>query len=406
MFGLVIAHVKSQKFLRSSMMDEQKSTSKKIRLAFFRGANFKNGIGVTDWRIALYMPEFDFETIIFGQGGKIKELVEGVRFFSPKIMPVPGIRSLMLNLIYFFYACKIKPDIVVYNQGMSLAVFIFKLTHWKTKFVLDIRSIPVVTHGFWGLISQIHFYLAVKARMYDALSVITISMLADIKNTYHVGAIPTVVWGSGYDDNLFLTLPEKVGSTFLPGLDGRFILMFHGSINKKRGLDLALHGLSELHQRGMQDVVLVLIGQGPAEAELKELANMLKLSEHIFFYPPIPHEQIPPYVNCADLGIDPLPDHPWWLHQSPLKVYEYLAMGIPVLASRIPCHQDISPAVLFLKDYTSQAFADAVESYRLLPIQEKDGLRAIALRDSKLHTWRERARVLADFLKYEVLADG
>jgi glycosyltransferase involved in cell wall biosynthesis len=41
----------------------------------------------------------------------------------------------------------------------------------------------------------------------------------------------------------------------------------------------------------------------------------------------------------CDVGIIPLPNIDWWRVSSPLKFIEYLAMGKPVIATRIPFHE-------------------------------------------------------------------
>jgi glycosyltransferase involved in cell wall biosynthesis len=231
-------------------------------------------------------------------------------------------------------------------------------------------------------------------------------MLTKLDQQYHIKKrYPTVVWESGYDDEVFYPISENSLDKILPGLEGKFKIMFHGSLSMKRGLDMAIQALRILRDRGIDDVIIVYIGQGNAQNFLKQLVRDENLTEQVFFFPPIPHQSLPSIINCADLGMDPLPDHPWWNNQSPLKVYEYLGMGIPVLATDIPCHRNISDSVLLLSDHTPASFARKIIEYRSLTKQQKDHLRECALKDSQKYTWRARAEILAGFL-HSVLDDS
>jgi glycosyltransferase involved in cell wall biosynthesis len=99
-----------------------------------------------------------------------------------------------------------------------------------------------------------------------------------------------------------------------------------------------------------------------------------------------------------------LPDHPWWHYQDPLKVHEYLAMGKPILATDLPCHRNISEAVILVPDNRPSTLAEAIRRIKRLPIQEKTRLSNIARQDAQQHTWRAKAQALARFL--HELIDG
>ncbi len=46
-------------------------------------------------------------------------------------------------------------------------------------------------------------------------------------------------------------------------------------------------------------------------------------------------------IAKADCGIYPLPDRPEWNVSSPLKVFEYMACGKPIILTPIPAHKDV-----------------------------------------------------------------
>ncbi|MGC9336062.1 MAG: glycosyltransferase, partial [Anaerolineae bacterium] len=207
-----------------------------------------------------------------------------------------------------------------------------------------------------------------------------------------------VVWGSGFDEGVFAPAVDSAHARQQQGLDSKFVLMFHGSLSPTRGLDAVIRSLRLLRDQGQQHLHLVLIGRGSARADLTELATDLGVADQILWIPPVPHVEIPAWIAAADLGLDPLPDHPWWHHQSPLKVYEYLAMGKPVLATDLPCHRRISEAVLLAPDNHPSTLAALILRTSHLCQADRQHLREVALRDARRHTWRARAGALAHFL--------
>jgi glycosyltransferase involved in cell wall biosynthesis len=147
----------------------------------------------------------------------------------------------------------------------------------------------------------------------------------------------------------------------------------------------------------------VLIGEGLAARALEDLARDLDVMDMIEFHKFIPHEDLPAVLARADLGFDLLPDHPWWRNQSALKVQEYLAMGKPVLATDLPCHRNISDAVILLPNNDPSMIADAIEDFRNLPASEHRRLSALALQDSRTRTWRAKAETLSKFIQEQIL---
>ena len=78
-------------------------------------------------------------------------------------------------------------------------------------------------------------------------------------------------------------------------------------------------------------------------------------------------------------------------------------MGIPVIATDIPCHRGISPAVMLAPDNSPETLAGAILHYRELAPAARQELWEAAVRDSQGYTWQARARTLAEFLKQEVI---
>jgi glycosyltransferase involved in cell wall biosynthesis len=71
---------------------------------------------------------------------------------------------------------------------------------------------------------------------------------------------------------------------------------------------------------------------------MKDLIRVKRLQDNIIIHSSVEYVDVPKYIAMSDVGIVPLPNHPYWRLQSPLKLLEYLAMKKPVIATDIPAH--------------------------------------------------------------------
>lgn len=91
-----------------------------------------------------------------------------------------------------------------------------------------------------------------------------------------------------------------------------------------------LDAVISLARRG-KNVILLLVGASPLLAEIERRAGEWR--RVVRAVGPVPYTEIMPYFMATDLGLSPVDDHPYYHFQSPLKIFEYGAMGKPVLAS-------------------------------------------------------------------------
>ncbi|MDD4857173.1 MAG: glycosyltransferase family 4 protein [Candidatus Krumholzibacteria bacterium] len=82
--------------------------------------------------------------------------------------------------------------------------------------------------------------------------------------------------------------------------------------------------------RERPDVVLMLVGEGPGRAELEEIGRSLGFSDRLIFAGEVPNAEIPHYLDAMDAGVIPHTN----AYRSPIKMFEYMAAGKPMLAPR------------------------------------------------------------------------
>jgi glycosyltransferase involved in cell wall biosynthesis len=115
------------------------------------------------------------------------------------------------------------------------------------------------------------------------------------------------------------------------------VAVFAGAFRAWHGAIHLVHAVAALRAHGRDDVGAVFVGTGPEWAAVRDAAAGLG---GVVFTGALPHEVMPTALAAADIGVAPFDParHAalslafYW---SPLKVFEYMASGLPVVAPRI-----------------------------------------------------------------------
>lgn len=119
------------------------------------------------------------------------------------------------------------------------------------------------------------------------------------------------------------------------GLGDAPVIGFAGSLKPWHGVDLLLEAVALLGDRRLR---VLIAGDGPEGAMLRRRAARPDLAGMVTFAGQVPHARMGAYLAAMDIGVAPYRApgaDEGGFYFSPLKIFEYLAAGLPVVAPRL-----------------------------------------------------------------------
>lgn len=210
----------------------------------------------------------------------------------------------------------------------------------------------------------------------------------------------------GVDESAWRLMPCGVNpELFQPGdrtsareklnLPDVFALLHVGSLYDWRGLDVLLEALAIAHHQ-LPPWELWLVGDGVESQRLQEQSRNLGLADQVRFVGQVPYDQVPQWLVAANVGVvlykptRPVPG-------DPMKIYEYMAAGLPVMAGDHANYGKLvenAAAGLVVDDTDPTALAAAITDLAVDDrARERMAQKGVDVARSE-HTWARRAQTL------------
>ncbi|MGB3313509.1 MAG: glycosyltransferase family 4 protein [Albidovulum sp.] len=198
------------------------------------------------------------------------------------------------------------------------------------------------------------------------------------------------VIGNGVDTARFHpgVEPARVGA--IP--DDAYVVGFTGSLKAWHGVETLLRAFGAF-RRNCPDAHLLILGDGPQRGWIEGFAEGAGFGGAMTISGWVDHADLAPLIARMDVATAPYPEDDSH-YFSPLKLYEYLAMGRPVVASRIGQTAELltgSDAAWLLPPGDAGALARALATLHADP-SRRAAMSQAAAAEGRKHDWTENAR--------------
>ncbi|MGR9037609.1 MAG: glycosyltransferase family 4 protein, partial [Gammaproteobacteria bacterium] len=137
---------------------------------------------------------------------------------------------------------------------------------------------------------------------------------------------------NGVNASVFRPEPRDPDIRSRWGIGTELVLGFVGGLRPWHGVDILPVLLERLIDRYPR-LRLVWVGEGPWRKRLESDLREKRLHRHAVFTGALTHTEIPPLIRQFDVALAPYPEFDHHFYFSPLKLFEYMGCGVPVIAA-------------------------------------------------------------------------
>lgn len=270
-----------------------------------------------------------------------------------------------------------KPDVVIGSSPHLLtplaAYWVAK--HYRAGFVMEVRDLWPQTIIDMGELSENHPItraLQTLERFLYCRAEKIITLLPFAHEYIIACGVPRekIIWiPNGVDFSRFdqATMPEMSHEGFR--------VMYLGAHGQANALDVLIQAAKIVQDRGYREIRFVLVGDGPEKPRLMALARELGL-HNVEFREPVPKSAAPQVLNEANVFLVQLGAEVYKFGISANKLFDYMAVGRPVISSAEPLNNPAEEAQcgLTIPPRDPEALAEAVIKLFRMPKEEREAM--------------------------------
>lgn len=330
---------------------------------------------------------------------------EGASLFG---LPVPAWFYELLALAYnipgfFMLAAAVlrrRPDLIYERYALFTLCGRWVARVFGLPFVLEVNaplSLELSRHGglaFARLARRLETWLLSSSTR----TVVVSQAMADLFVRQGVPARKMVVMPNGVREAQFNPRIDGRPVRARLGLANACVVGFVGWMRPWHGVEQLIDAVAELRPR-CPDLRLLLVGGGPALPGLRQQVERLGLGETVLFTGALAVDQVPAHIAAMDVVVQPdVTDY-----ASPIKLFEYLAVGRAVLAPAKPNILEIvtdeQTALTFPPGDRPALVAALARLYGDPALRTRLGAAGAALIDQRGYHWRCNAQRVIDLVR-------
>jgi glycosyltransferase involved in cell wall biosynthesis len=301
------------------------------------------------------------------------------------------VKNIISALVLCFWVLRQNPDFIFSRDELPLYFF----SYFKKNIVFEAHKFSVYRKIFYKRFKKIGIKSVVLTK---ELKEAFIKFGFDEKNI--------LVASDGVDIEEFSVKESKNECRTLLNLPkDKKIIGYVGrlrTMGMEKGIDFLINSFSSLLLE-IPNLALVIVGGGKKE-DIEKYKNMATSGNipgtKIFFVGQKEHDQIPFYLRAFDVLAMPFPKTTHYsLYMSPLKLFEYMAAGRPIIAPDLSSIKEIlnsGNAVLYESE-NSRSFVEAISKV-LKDDKLAEKISETIFCEAKKYSWDDRAKKIINFI--------
>ncbi len=236
-----------------------------------------------------------------------KEKPDVIHAHSPSLNGIPALKAgRKYNIPVVYEARAFWEDAAVDHGTFKESSFKYRVSHFiETRFLKKVDAIFTISEGMRK------------------------EMIAHGISEKQITIIP-----NGVDTKQFSTIPRDEFLSQKKNIKGKKVLGFIGSFYHYEGIDLLIDAFAEILKKN-NNVVLLLVGEGPEYTKIREMTDKKGLNGRVIFTGKIPHQEIRRYYSVMDILVYPRKSMRLTELVTPLKPLEAMALGKVVAGSNV-----------------------------------------------------------------------
>lgn len=274
------------------------------------------------------------------------ETMDGVRvvrvwtYLAPNAGTARRIVNYLSYMFSAFWAALTlpRPDVLIATSPQFFCGWAGVLVHWlrRVPFVLEIRDIwpeSIETVGairFRPVLRMLQWMERVMYRAADHIVAVGEGYKNKILEKVNISGRISVIT-NGVDLQRFLPRPAcpEIRSRWRG--DEKFVCAYVGTIGMAHGLDVVLRAAEILRERGRNDIVFWMVGDGARREELERETQRCGLGQRVVFTGRLAKEDMPDVLAAADACLVHLKKTKLFETVIPSKIFEMMAMAKPII---------------------------------------------------------------------------
>jgi len=233
-------------------------------------------------------------------------------------------------------AASFRPDVIYERNNLFLLAGLYFKKRYPLPMILEINAPLASERAKFGNLRLKRIARMCETALWrnsDIVLPVTEVLARDVRNVRgHDVGVHVMPNGARLDVSPTVEQMNAVRARFGITQD-KLVLGFVGFVRAWHGLDWAIEALSQLPS----NVHLLVVGDGPARADLEALAARIGVAEQVHFSGNVPHHDIPAYMQLFDVALQTASV----AYASPLKLFEYMGLGRAIIAPDQPNLREI-----------------------------------------------------------------